>query len=105
MLELVEASHFAQLQGRSHSFQTPDGNTLMLRVDSVTLKPKSQMPGNDNGRMPFTVNLCASEPTRFIEGLCAIELPDIGRVQNIMVSRQAALGRDPQHAYFQIMFN
>lgn len=102
MLELLEASHFAQLQGCLHAFEIPGGSTLELRVDSVTLKPKSRI--SEQGRMPFTVTL-TSAPTQFIEGLCAVELPSIGRVENIMVSRQAALGRDPQQAYFQILFN
>ncbi len=101
MLELLEASHFAQLQGRWHTFEIPDGNTLELRVESVTLKPRARI--SEKVRMPFTVTL-TSAPTRFIEGLCAVDLPEIGRVE-IMVSRQASLGRDPQQAYFQILFN
>lgn len=102
MLELLEAVHFEKIKGRPHAFKTPDGNTLELRVEAVTLKPRSRM--SETGRMPFSVTL-TSAPTQFIEGLCTVEFPDIGRVEHIMVSRQAAMGRDPQKAYFQILFN
>ncbi len=103
MLERLEASHFESLQGHAHVFEIPNGAALELRVDSVTRKPKSSIPGS--AREPFTVNLTSTMPTHFIEGLCATELPGVGRVENIMVSRQAALGRPPQLAYFQILFN
>ena len=104
MLESLEVSHFEPLQGHPQAFETVDGNTLELYVEAVTVKPQSR-PAGDGGRMPFTVSLSARAPTRFVEGLCAVELPGIGRVENILVSRQAALGRDPQQAYFQILFN
>lgn len=104
MLERIEASHFEQLRGNAHRFEITEGGALELRIDAVTRKPLSRIPGSE-GREPFTVNLTSVSPTRFVEGLCAAELPGIGRVENIRVSRQAALGRDPQLAYFQIMFN
>lgn len=105
MFEKLEAAHFEQLQGSLHTFHIPDGSVLRLRVDAVTLKPKARNPFKDDARVPFTVCLTALAPTPFIEGLCAVEFPGLGRVENIMVSRQATLGRDAQLAYFQIIFN
>lgn len=105
MLERIDASHFEQFQNEVQDFLLVDGSALRLRIDSITLKPLSRLPANSNGRVPFTVNLTALESTRFIEGPCTLELAGVGRVENIIVSRQAALGRDPRFCYFQIIFN
>jgi hypothetical protein len=106
MLHAIAAAHFTALEGQVREFETVDGHRIVLRVDGVKLKPATGFPGEDAGhRTPFTVNLTAVEPTAFVHGLCAVELPELGRVENMMVSRQAALARDPQLAYFQILFN
>ncbi len=104
MLEAIDASHFEALRGQMQPFDTASGERLQLRIDAVTSKPLSSAPDARVQRIPFTVTLTGAQ-TPFIEGLCSVELPGIGRVENIMVSRQASLGRDAQTAYFQILFN
>lgn len=51
------------------------------------------------------MTLTALEPTTFTDGPCALDLPELGRVEGICVGRMAALGRDHAGAYFQINFN
>jgi hypothetical protein len=51
------------------------------------------------------VQLRSLQPTDFIDGLCALELPQLGRVEAIFVSREPPLGRDPALGYFNIIFN
>lgn len=106
MLDLIDADHFRQLQGQVCRFDIHDGETLHLRVDSVSLKPQARMPeADEERRMPFAVGLTAVQPTSFVHGLCSLELPQLGRVANMMVAREAALGRDPGQSYFQILFS
>ncbi len=105
MLDLVNAEHFRQLQGQVCQFEVPGGEPLNLRVDTVTLKPQARMPGADEEvRMPFSVGLTAMQPSGFVHGLCSVELPQLGRVCDMMVAREAALGRDSGQSYFQILF-
>lgn len=105
MLDLVNAEHFRQLQGQVCQFEIHGGEILHLRVDRVTLKPLARMPDADEGgRMPFSVGLTAMQPSGFVHGLCSVELPQLGRVCDMMVAREAALGRDPGQSYFQILF-
>ena len=56
-------------------------------------------------RMPFSVELSSLQPTEFVDGLCAFELPELGRVDDIFVSRVPPMGRNPKLAYFHITFN
>lgn len=106
MLDRLEATHFAPLQAQPQRLTLPDGSALSVRVDGVSENPRSRMPDAPAGRRtPFTVTLTALEPTAFIDGLCAIDLPELGRVEGIWVGRMAALGRDHAGAYFQIVFN
>lgn len=106
MLDRLEASQFAPLLAQSQQLILPDGKALPVSVDSVREHPRSRMPdAPPDRRLPFTVTLTALEPTAFIDGLCAIDLPNLGRVKDIWVGRMAPLGRDPAGAYFQIIFN
>lgn len=106
MLDRLEAAHFAPLLEQPQQLTLPDGSVLPVRVDGVREKPSACAPhAAADRRMPFTVTLTALEPTTFIDGLCAIDLPDLGRVEGIWVGRMAALGRDHAGAYFQIVFN
>ncbi|MDO1530351.1 hypothetical protein QMK61_16050 [Fulvimonas sp. R45] len=106
MLDRLEASHFAPLLAQPQRLILPDGHPLPVRVDAIHEHPRSRMPGAPaERRTPFTVTLTALEPTAFIDGLCAIDLPALGRVDGIWVGRLAALGRDQASAYFQIVFN
>lgn len=103
MLDRLEAAHFAPLVGRSHTLELADGTRLPVRVDAVTSRPQARMP--QAPREPFVVTLTALAPTAFTDGLCALELPALGRVEGVWINRVAALGRDPAGAYFQIVFN
>jgi hypothetical protein len=106
MLDRLEASHFTPLLAQPQQLFLPDGSVLPVRVDGVRENPRSRMPhAAADRRMPFTVTLTALQPTAFLDGLCAIELPELGRVEGIWIGRLAALGRDHAGAYFQIVFN
>lgn len=106
MLDRLTAAHFAPLLDQPQHLTLPDGSTLAVRIDGAREQPLARMPTAPAGqRTPFTVTLTALEPTAFIDGMCALELPELGQVQGIWVGRMAALGRDPAGAYFQIMFN
>ncbi|MDB6047957.1 MAG: hypothetical protein JWR17_703 [Pseudomonas sp.] len=103
MLQRIQQEHFQSLLGKVIALLLPDGSQLPIVIESVPLRPKSQLPGNE--RMPFGVALHTLEPTLFVDGLCAIELPDLGRVEDIFVSREPAMGRDDTLGYFNIVFN
>ncbi|GLS06307.1 hypothetical protein GCM10007860_34850 [Chitiniphilus shinanonensis] len=102
MLHRIEASHFQPLVGTTCTLALPDGRALAVRVEQVDLKPLSQMPGS---RMPFAVALTAPDGTDFVHGPCALDLPALGRLEGMFVSRVPALGRDERAAYFQVVFN
>jgi len=106
MLHLISADHFRQLQGQVCEFATDSGETLLLRVDSVDLKPNARMPSAaTQTRMPFSVGLTAVQATGFMDGACTVQLPQLGQVSQLMLLREAALDRDPGQHYFQILFN
>ena len=106
MLDRLAAAHFTPLLAQPQQLMLPDGSTLPVRIDGVSESPQSRLPGAAaERRTPFTVTLTALEPTAFTDGLCAIDLPELGRVEGIYVGRLAALGRDQAGAYFQINFN
>ncbi len=106
MLDRIEASHFSPLTGQVFQLNTPDGGKLALMIDNVKTEPRARMPDAPEAqRMPFSVSLTAQQATTFIDGLCSMELPALGLVKDIFVSRMAPLGRDPSGAYFQIIFN
>jgi hypothetical protein len=102
MLHQIQASDFQALLGSTQRLRFADGRTLALCIDEVDLKPQSQMPGS---RMPFSVALSTTGQTDVIDGLCALEMPGAGTLENLFVSRVPNLGRDPANAYFQIVFN
>ncbi|TJZ79164.1 DUF6916 family protein [Chitiniphilus eburneus] len=102
MLHQIEASHFQPLVGTTCSLALPDGRALAVLVERVDLKPLSQMPGS---RMPFAVAMTALGGSDFVHGSCALELPTVGRLEGMFVSRVPAMGRDERAAYFQVVFN
>jgi len=103
MLEQVQNQHFQTLLGQTTTLRLPDGSELPIHIDSLEQKPRSQLPNSE--RVPFGVGFNSLEPTEFVDGLCAMELPGLGAVQNIFVSRVPAMGRDPAVGYFHIAFN
>lgn len=106
MLDLVDASHFTPLIGKVCDLELADRSILPIRIDSVTSKPLTRNPyAPESQRLPFLVTLTATRPTNFIEGPCSIELNNFDRLNGVYVTRVAALGRDPNGAYYQIIFN
>ncbi|RMM08089.1 hypothetical protein ALQ84_101978 [Pseudomonas caricapapayae] len=55
--------------------------------------------------MPFNVSLESLEPSAFVDGSCSVELPALGLLRDVFVSRVPALGRDESLAYYCISFN
>lgn len=106
MLDRLDAKHFIPLVGQPHQLTLPDGHTLAVRIDSVREQPLARMPDAPaDRRQPFSMTLTALEPTDFVDGPCAMDLPELGCVRDIWIGRMAALGRDHAGAYFQIVFN
>jgi hypothetical protein len=106
MLEQVDAAHFTPFTGKMCDLRLADGSILPMLIDCVTCKPLARNPyAAETQRLPFSVTLTATRATDFIEGPCSIELDNFGRLEGVYVSRVASLGRDPNGAYYQIVFN
>ncbi|MBD9610603.1 hypothetical protein IB245_03745 [Pseudomonas sp. PDM02] len=103
MLQQVQHQHFQALLGKTGTLRLPDGSELPIHFDSLEESPRSRMPKSE--RMPFVVEFNSLQPTEFVDGLCALELPELGYVEDIFVSRVPAMGRDPGVGYFYIAFN
>lgn len=103
MLEHVTGEHFRSLLEKTCTLYLSDGSPLPIVIDAVEDAPRSRL--SENARMPFGVSLSTSQATDFVDGLCAIELPELGRMEGIFVSRSPVLGRDASRAYFYITFN
>ncbi|WP_223488635.1 DUF6916 family protein [Pseudomonas sp. A-RE-19] len=103
MLQQVQSQHFRVLLGKTGTLRLPDGSELPIHIDTLEETPRSQLPNSE--RVPFSVEFNSLQPTGFVDGLCALELPELGRVEDIFVSRVPAMGRDPQLGYFYIAFN
>ncbi len=105
MLERIESRHFRLMGDQPQRLTLPDGGQLTVRLDDVSEDPRACVPDAAPRRMPFVVTLTALESTGFVDGPCTLDLPELGSVSNIWVGRMASLGRDPNGAYFQIVFN
>lgn len=103
MLQLVQSEHFQPLLGKICALSLPDGSAIDIQIESIKDTPQARMPNST--RMPFSVELNSLEPTFFVDGLCALELPGFGRLEDVFVSRIPAMGRDPTLGYFFIAFN
>ncbi|MBD9566507.1 DUF6916 family protein [Pseudomonas sp. PDM09] len=103
MLQQVQSQHFQALLGKTGTLRLPDGSELPIHIDTLKETPHSQMPKSE--RLPFSVGFNSLQPTDFVDGLCVMELPELGRVKDIFVSRVPPMGRDPQLGYFYIAFN
>jgi len=103
MLQQVQHQHFQALLGKTGTLRLPDGSELPIHFDSLEESPRSRMPKSE--RMPFVVEFNSLQSTEFVDGLCALELPELGYVEDIFVSRVPAMGRDPGVGYFYIAFN
>lgn len=103
MLQQVQSQHFQALLGKTGTLRLPDGSELPIHIDTLAETHRSQLPNSE--RMPFSVGFNSLQPTDFVDGLCVMELPELGRVKDIFVSRVPPMGRDPQLGYFYIAFN
>jgi hypothetical protein len=103
MQQQVNSNHFRQLVEKPSTLYLEDGSELPVIVESVEDVPRARL--SEGSRMPFGVTLSSPQPTSFVDGLCAIDLPELGRIEGIYVSRTLALGRDANRAYFYITFN
>ncbi|MDL5592971.1 hypothetical protein QS468_09655 [Bacillus subtilis] len=103
MLQSVQIEHLQPLLGQQRALHLPDGTTLPIQLAHLEEVPSAKMRYSE--RMPFCLEFNSLEPTEFVDGLCALELPEFGRVEDIFVSRVPAMGRDPQLGYFCISFN
>jgi hypothetical protein len=103
MLQQVQSQHFQALLGKTGTLRLPDGSELPIHIDTLKETPRSKMPESE--RMPFCVEFNSLQTTDFVDGLCALELPELGQVENIFVSRVPTMGRDPGVGYFYIAFN
>lgn len=103
MLQQVHSRHFQPLLGQTSSLTLPDGSRLSVRIEALEEIPQAKMP--DIERMPFSVELNSLETTAFVDGLCALEVPELGRLDGVFVSRVPPMGRDPAVGYFYIAFN
>lgn len=103
MLQNVAVEHFRVLLGTRCILQLEDGTQLPIAISSIDEKPQARL--SDNERLPFSVSLDSLEPSTFVDGLCAIEVPELGKLEGVFVSRVPPLGRDANLAYYCISFN
>lgn len=103
MLQQVQSRHFQALLGKTGTLRLPDGSELPIHIETLAETPRSQLPNSE--RKPFSVEFTSLQPTDFVDGLCVMQLPELGQVEGIFVSRVPAMGRDPQRGYFYIAFN
>lgn len=103
MLQAVHSHHFQPLLGQTSHLTLPDGSCLPVRIETLEETPRAKMPNTE--RMPFSVALNSLEATEFVDGLCALDVPELGRLEGVFVSRVPPMGRDPTVGYFYIAFN
>lgn len=103
MLQQVQSQHFEALLGKTGMLWLPDGSELPIHINTLEETPRSRMPNSE--RVPFSVEFNSLGPTAFVDGLCKLELPGLGRVEDIFVSRVPTMGRDSGVGYFYIAFN
>ncbi|WP_285419491.1 hypothetical protein [Pseudomonas sp. efr-133-TYG-5] len=103
MLQAVQSQHFQALPGQDGTLYLPDGSALSIHIEHFEEVPSAKMRHSE--RMPFSLEFSSRVPTDFVDGLCALHLPELGRVEDIFVSRMPAMGRDPRLGYFCISFN
>lgn len=103
MLQHVHSRHFQPLLGQTRNLLLPDGSCLPIRIETLDEAPRAKMPESE--RMPFSVEFNSLESTDFIDGLCALEVPELGKLEGVFVSRIPPMGRDLAVGYFYIAFN
>jgi hypothetical protein len=106
MLDHLTAADFSHAIGTACKLVTPESFDVAVVIDTVTEKPQFANPYVEEGRRtPFLVTLSSIAPSAFCDGPCDVVFADGKRLTGIDVSRVAPLGRDPQLAYYQMIFN
>ncbi|QEL57005.1 DUF6916 family protein [Chromobacterium paludis] len=111
MLNTLRSEDFQPLIGQACRFQAPQQAEIELRIQAVRDKPLSQVPGwETEQRMPFVVELVASETTQLVDAVGRLRLPASGTqpervLEDVWISRTGAMGRDRSLYYFQLPFN
>jgi hypothetical protein len=106
MLNAVKADHFQALIGQPFEVMPEGCGSVCLTVESVRHHPATRFPDDPpDMREPFSVILTATKEVGLVDSLCTLTLPDLGKLDQVQVSRIAPLSRDPSKAYFQIIFN
>ncbi|TVT79003.1 hypothetical protein [Pseudomonas sp. H3(2019)] len=103
MQQQINSDHFRQLLETPSKLYLEDGSELSVIIESVEDAPRARL--SESSRMPFGVTLSSPDLTSFVDGFCAIDLPELGRTKDIFISRTLAPGRDASRAYFYITFN
>ncbi|KTC33783.1 MAG: DUF6916 family protein [Pseudomonas sp.] len=103
MLQHVTGDHFRALLGAQCALHLEDGSLLPVVIESIQDKALARL--SETSRLPFSVAVNALVPSDFIDGPCTIDLPELGRLEGVFVSRVPPLGRDANLAYYCISFN
>ncbi|WP_057437453.1 DUF6916 family protein [Pseudomonas syringae group genomosp. 3] len=103
MLQEVTVEYFRNMLGSTCLLQLSDGGEVAVQVSSVAEKLQSRAA--KDMRLPFNVSLESLEPSAFIDGPCSVELPALGLLRDVFVSRVPPMGRDENLAYYCISFN
>lgn len=105
MLDQLTAADFSHAAGTTCKLVV-EGGEFAVVIDTVTEKPQFANPYvSQERRTPFLITLRSIAPSGFCDGTCDIVFADGKRLAGIDVSRVAPLGRDPQLAYYQMIFN
>ena len=106
MLDKLTAADFSHAIGTTCKLFTPGSGEVAVVIDTVKEKPQFANPYVEKERRtPFMVTFNSVAPSEFCDGSCDIVFADGKRLTGIDVSRIAPLGRDPQLAYYQMIFN
>ncbi|MEJ2795113.1 hypothetical protein WAE56_17035 [Iodobacter sp. LRB] len=111
MLGNVCAEDFLPLLGKVCYFQTEQLAPVAMRVDAVTMRPKTKLPSYLNiKRLPFMVELSSATASNLADATGTLALPTeepdaYKQLHSVWIGRVASLGRDPSLAYFQLLFS
>lgn len=105
MLDAVCAEQFSALIGEACRIEPEGGTAFLATVERVRLHPGARLPGGAEKREPFSVLMVASGDAGLVDGVCSLELPAVGRLTSVQVSRTVPQSADLSQAYYQIMFN
>ena len=77
-----------------------------VTVVAVTEKPRSKLPSaKPEHRIPFSVRLSGPAIPGFLYGTVTLRAPNLGKIENLMVTRTVSVDGDPNTAWYEIAFN